>query len=142
MTMIMESTDTKKRVVLVVEDDESVRGALHVKLGEAGLAILEAKDGVSGLIVASEQHPDLILLDILMPAMNGWEMLKQMREKDDWGKCVPVVVLTNLSADEDEQIRNIADLGPSFFMVKADWRIEGVVSKVLEILNAPKVPCP
>ena len=97
---------------------------------------------ISGLVVAVQELPDLILLDILMPMMDGWEMLKELREKNDWGKCVPVVVLTNLSADEDAQIKHIAELGPSFFMVKADWKLEGVVDKVLEILNAPKVPCP
>ncbi|MDO8522510.1 MAG: response regulator [bacterium] len=106
------------------------------------LTVLEAKNGVSGIVMAIQEHPDLILLDILMPMMDGWEMLEQLRGKDDWGKCVPVVVLTNLSADEDAQIKSIAELGPSFFMMKADWKIEGIMDKVLEILNAEKVPCP
>lgn len=139
--MIVTKESGKKKV-LVVEDDEAMLGALHTMLSGAGLAVIEAKNGISGLEMALRERPDLILLDILMPIMNGWEMLQQVRAKDDWGKCVPVVVLTNLSADEDAQIRNIADLGPSFFMVKADWRVEGVVDKVLEILGAEKVPCP
>jgi CheY-like chemotaxis protein len=132
---------TKKKV-LVVEDDETMSKALHLVLEKAGFIVSEAKNGVSGLVVALQERPDLILLDILMPMMDGWEMLEQLRNKDDWGKCVPVVILTNLSANEDAQIRHIAELGPSFFMVKADWRVEGVVDKVLEILNAEKIPCP
>ncbi len=136
------SQDSSKKSVLVVEDDEATRKALHDELEKEDLTVLEATNGMGGLIVALAERPDLILLDILMPMMDGWEMLKQVRERDDWGKCVPVVVLTNLSADEDEQIRTIASLGPSFFMVKADWKLEGVVNKVVEILNAEKVPCP
>lgn len=136
------NTEQNKKKVLVVEDDEAILKALRIMLDGAGLSILEAKDGAAGLVVALEGHPDLILLDILMPKMDGWEMLRQVREEDNWGKCVPVIVLTNLSADEDEQIHNIAALGPSLFMVKADWKLEGVVDKVLEILNTEKVPCP
>lgn len=132
--------DAKK--VLVVEDDEPTLKALRTVLESAGLAVLEATNGVGGLTVALAERPDIILLDILMPLMDGWEMLRQLRESGDWGKCVAVVILTNLSADEDEQVRNIAALGPSYFMVKADWKVEGVVDKVLEIVSAEKVPCP
>ncbi len=128
--------------VLVVEDDEPTLTALRTALLGAGLAVIEAENGIGGLTMALTERPDLILLDILMPLMDGWDMLKQLREKDDWGKCVPVVILTNLSADEDEQIRHIAELGPSFFLVKADWKLEGIVDKVLELLNGEKVPCP
>jgi DNA-binding response OmpR family regulator len=134
-------TENKKKV-LVVEDDEAMLKALHIAIEKAGFTVLEARNGVSGIVVALQEHPDLILLDILMPMMDGWEMLEQVRNKDDWGKCVPVVILTNLSADEDAQIRHIAELGPSFFMVKADWKMEGIVDKVREILGAEKIPCP
>lgn len=136
------TTETIGKKVLIVEDDEAMRKALHMVLADAGLAVLEAKDGAAGLAVAFEGRPDLILLDILMPMMDGWEMLKQVREKDDWGKCVPVVVLTNLSADEDPQMQRIAGLGPSFFMEKVEWKVEGIVEKILEILNSEEVPCP
>jgi len=136
------TTESAKKKILVVEDDEPTIKALHEVLANAGLEVIEAKNGLSGLEAAFREHPDLILLDILMPLMDGWEMLKQLREKDNWGKCVPVVVLTNLSSDEDVQIRHIADLGPSFFMEKTDWRVEGVVNKVLEILNTETPPCP
>lgn len=136
------TTETRGKKVLVVEDDEVLLAALRTVLTSAGLAVFEAKNGAEGLEVAHSERPDLILLDILMPVMDGWEMLEKMRNEDDWGKCVPVVVLTNLSADEDAQIKKIAELGPSYFMVKADWKVDGVVDRVVEILNTPKVPCP
>jgi CheY-like chemotaxis protein len=128
--------------VLLVEDDEATLKALHEVLANAGLVIIEAKNGALGLEAAYQEHPDLILLDILMPTMDGWQMLQALREKDSWGKCVPVVILTNLSSDEDTQIRHIAELGPSFFMVKSDWKAEGIVNKVLEMLSAEQITCP
>ncbi len=134
--------ETGKKKVLVVEDDLTISKALHTMLAKEGLDVVEAENGVTGLAAAFKERPDLILLDILMPRMDGWGMLKQVREKDDWGKCVPVIILTNLSANEDEQIRHIAELGPSFFMVKADWKLEAVAEKVKEVLNAEKLPCP
>jgi len=136
------TTESAQKKILVVEDDDATRRALNLALTGAGFAVVEAKNGMAGLMMATEERPDLILLDILMPMMDGWEMLHELREGDDWGKCVPVVILTNLSADEDAQIKHIAELGPSFFMVKADWKVEGVIAKVQEILNIPQVPCP
>lgn len=136
------TTEPTKKKILIVEDDEATFKALHTVFEYAGFSVLAARNGAEGVVVALQGRPDLILLDILMPVMDGWEMLKQVRESDDWGKCVPVVVLTNLSADEDEQIKRIAELGPSYFMVKADWKVEGIVAKAQEILAAEKVPCP
>jgi len=135
-------TQSMEKKILLIEDDDAIRNSLKTVLEEEGLTVLEAKNGISGLSMAVKEQPDLILLDILMPMMDGWEMLEQLREKDAWGKCVPVIMLTNLSADDDEQIRRIADLGPSFFMVKADWKMEGIVNKVLETLKSHEIPCP
>ena len=137
--MTTESTNKK---VLVVEDNDATLAALHDVLVKEGFTVFEAKNGLDGAAVALRERPDLILLDILMPVMDGWEMLKQVRESGDWGKCVPVIVLTNLSGDEDAQIRHIADLGPSFFLTKVDWKLESVIDKVTEILNSPRIPCP
>lgn len=136
------TTSPLGKKVLVVEDDSATKGALRGVLEKAGLTVSEASNGATGLIRALEERPDLILLDILMPMMDGWEMLRQVRGASDWGKCVPVIILTNLTPDEDTQIRHIADLGPSFFMVKADWKVEGIVDKVLEILSTEQPVCP
>ena len=71
--------------------------------------IFQAKDGEEGLKVANEKHPDLILLDIIMPKMDGLTMMKELREGSEWGKKVAVILLTNLSSDEDRIIKSIAD---------------------------------
>jgi CheY-like chemotaxis protein len=136
--MTTQSVAGKK--VLIVEDVDATRKALVDVIERHGLVALEAKNGMEGFEAAYKERPDIILLDILMPLIDGWEMLSQLRKKDDWGKAVPVVILTNLSADEDVQIRHVAELGPSLFMVKADWKVEGIVAKVLELLSAPKLP--
>ena len=136
----MNTASEKK--VLIVEDDEAVLKALNAKLTQAGLIVLEARDGASGLATALQEHPQLILLDILMPLMDGWETLKRLREDENWGKQASVVILTSLSADEDAQIRHIVELGPTLFMTKTDWKVEGVVNKVLEMLNVEKPPAP
>jgi DNA-binding response OmpR family regulator len=135
----MELTGKK---ILVVEEDAALSTALHDTLVGAGFAVYRASNGLDGLLVASQERPDLILLDIMMPVMNGWEMLEKLRGKDDWGKCVPVIILTNLSAGEDAQIRRIAELGPSFFMEKASWTMDGIVGKVQEVLSEERPLCP
>jgi two-component system chemotaxis response regulator CheY len=82
--------------ILIVEDELPLRKILKDELIAAGFNVLEAKDGVEGLDVALKNHPDLILVDILMPKMDGITMLKQLRE-DPLGKKIQVMILSNLS---------------------------------------------
>ena len=82
--------------ILIVEDEKVIREALKTRLLEEKFQILEAKDGERGLAVALQEKPDLILLDIIMPVMDGMTMLKYLR-KDAWGKKAKVIILTNLS---------------------------------------------
>ncbi len=120
--------------ILVVEDEASLLRALSDKLTREGFAALEAKNGAEGLEVAWREHPDLILLDIIMPVMDGWTMFQKLRQ-NDWGKTVPVIVLTNLSADNDDQKARVANLEPAYFLVKSDWKIEDLVVKIKEVLG-------
>ena len=117
--------DTKK--ILVVEDDLPLLNALHEKLSSAGLTVVDAKNGEEGLATALSGHPDLIILDILMPKMDGLEMLKKMRE-DAWGKQVPVMILTNLS--DDGSIAHQMTEETFDYIIKSDIKIEAVVEKV------------
>jgi len=89
----MDSNHSKK--ILIVEDDFSLNEALQEVLEEEGFFVLSAKNGVVGLKQAFAEHPDLILLDIIMPKMNGMTMLRKLRE-DKWGRDVPVIMLTNV----------------------------------------------
>lgn len=118
--------NTRKKI-LVVEDEQLLLRALCNKLKQEGFHVLEAINGKKGLEKALIDHPDMILLDIVMPVMDGLTMLKGLR-KYDWGKAMPVIVLTNLidAAVEEETIdRNVAD-----YLVKADWRLDDIVQKI------------
>ena len=125
--------DDNKKNILIVEDDAALREALSLKLNSEHFTTLEAKDGEEGLRVSLEQHPDLILLDIVMPKVDGLTVMKKLRE-DDWGKTVPIILLTNLSVD-DKILAAVTEHEPSYYLVKTDWRIDDVVGKIKERLG-------
>lgn len=123
-----------QRTVLIIDDDELVRRLYSTKFKKAGVAVLEAGGGKAGLAAAQESKPDLILLDIVMPDMNGYEVLKQLRASGDWGAKVPVIILTNDKLSEDE-LASITTSKPSYFLAKTSSMPEDVLAKVQEILG-------
>src|SRR3989338_9174322 len=118
---------SKANKILIVEDEPAMLDVLAAKLAQAGLTVLTAVNGQNGLDMALAQHPGLILLDIIMPVMDGMTMLRELR-KDPWGKSVRVMLLTNLSeagrADESFE-QEVYD-----YLVKSDWKLEDIVNKV------------
>lgn len=118
--------------ILVIEDEDSLSEVLFNKLTLEGFDVLVAKDGFEGLRLASENHPDLIILDIIMPEMDGISMLQKLRN-NDWGKDVPVIMLTNLS--DTDKISEVMTLGVDDFLVKANWEISDLVKKIKEKLK-------
>ena len=125
---------TIKKTILIVEDEQDLREVLADKLGREGFATLEAHNGKEGLDMALEKHPDLILLDIVMPEMDGMTVLRKLRE-DAWGKGALVILLTNLSATEENIIEEMVKYAPSHYLVKSDWKIKDVVGKIRETLG-------
>ncbi len=118
--------------ILIVEDETSLLKALTTKFAKEKFSVLLGHDGEEGLELALTEHPDLILLDIIMPKMDGLTMLERLR-RDSWGKDVPVIMLTNLS---DETKVTEAIKNKSFdYLVKSDWNINDVVKKVRERLG-------
>lgn len=128
------STGNKKVLILVVEDEKIITNTLAEKLTGEGFEVLKAYDGIEGFTLAMNEHPHLILLDLLMPKMDGMSMLKELR-KDDWGKTVPVIILTNLSATDEERNKDITKLEPSYYFMKTDKTMEEIVEKSKEILS-------
>ena len=121
-----------KKTILIVEDDAPLRNALRDKLICEGFTTLEAKNGAEGLEVALAEHPDLILLDIVMPVMDGITMLKKLR-KDEWGKNARIIMLTNLS--DTEKMTEAIEQGSYDYLVKSDWKIEDIIAKVKEKID-------
>lgn len=118
---------SNQKAILIVEDDASIRKALHDKLTNEGFTVIEADDGLAGLEKAVELHPDLILLDIVMPKMDGITMAKKLKQ-DEWGKYAEIIILTNLS--ESEKLLEAFEAGVQDFLIKTDWKIEEVVKMV------------
>jgi DNA-binding response OmpR family regulator len=122
--------------ILIIEDEESQRKALRDALNQKGYSILEAGDGIEGLRMALREHPDLILLDVRMPKMDGMAVVHKLRE-DAWGKSASIIILTNYDTN-DVQIGQItADL-PSYYLIKADSPLEKVVKKIEIVLTSKK----
>lgn len=120
--------------ILIVEDEKSVLKALSEKFSSEGFGVISAENGEEGLSFALEKKPDIILLDLIMPRMTGLQMMRKLRESDDYGAKVPIIILTNLSANDRISIE-VAKDEPSFYLVKADWKINDVVQKVKETLG-------
>lgn len=121
--------------ILVVEDEVQLRRILTEKLSSEGFEVSGAVDGLEGIEKAIQNHPDLILLDLLMPKIDGIAALEKIRS-DSWGKDVPVLILTNLS--EVDKVEKAKKLNISGYLVKSDWKLEDVVSKIREVLSGTK----
>lgn len=120
--------------ILIAEDEDTLRGVLVDMINRSGFLTLEAGDGEEGLKKALSEHPDLILLDILMPKMDGLTMLKKLRE-DVWGKNVPVIILTNVDPD-DRQLKEILEYKASYYLIKTKISMENIMVKIQELFEA------
>lgn len=118
--------------ILIVEDDEAISKMLSGAMKKEGFEVLQATDGEQGLAMAIKEQPDLILMDVMMPKMNGLEMLEKLR-KDKWGANAKVLILTNLT-DPEHVLKAIQDKAYDF-LVKSDWSMEELVKKVKEKLG-------
>lgn len=114
--------------VLIVEDEDPVVYTLNERFKlMPNVKTFYAEDGVQGLEMALREKPDLILLDIVMPKLDGLEMLGRLR-KDPWGKKANVIVLSNLSHPDKE--KEAKRLGVADYVIKADSSLEDVMTKV------------
>jgi CheY-like chemotaxis protein len=120
--------------ILVIEDEISYVKLLRRQLTLAGYTVLEATDGKQGLAMAKQHQPDLILLDVRMPQMNGITVLNELR-KDEFGKKVKVILLTNLEPD-DKTVQEVVQNQPSFYLVKSDTELEDLMKKVKALLQS------
>jgi len=120
--------------VLVIEDEQLTRQALVDELTNQGFEALEAPNGEDGLSLALREHPDLILLDIVMPKMDGITVMSKLRE-DSWGKDVPIIMLTVLDSD-DAILEKIVENKPAYYLIKKnELHAEEIVGKVKEKLG-------
>lgn len=125
-------TPNKSKKILIVEDEATLQKTLNDLLSQEGYEVLNAVDGLRGMELAFDKKPDLILLDIILPKMDGFEVLKKIKENKDTSQ-IPVIILTNLSSVND--IQKALDLGATTYLVKADFHLNDVLSKIEKIFE-------
>ena len=126
----MASMSTK---IAIVEDDQAISAMYRMKFEAEGFTVETAANGKLGLQLAEEMRPDIILLDLMMPEMNGDEMLEKMR-KTSWGKTIKVVILTN--SGEEQAPPELKSLGIRRYIVKAEMTPRQVAEMVKQELAA------
>jgi len=122
----------KKYTVLLVEDDEMLLQMYTEKFTKSGYTVKSATNGENALEVLKDASPNIMLLDIVMPKMDGFQLLKNLRKDKKYAK-VPIIMLTNLGQVED--IRQGEKLGANDYFVKANHTPAEVVAKVKEYLK-------
>jgi two-component system KDP operon response regulator KdpE len=119
--------------ILVIEDEDDVIILLRQRLEQEGFQVLTAGDGVEGLRVLQEEHPNLVLLDVTMPRMSGWEACQRIRECSD----VPIIMLTGMNAEQDK-IRGL-HLGADDYVTKP-FSLEELTARVHAALRRSRYP--
>lgn len=121
--------------VLIVEDEEVLAKVFKEKLEKSGYDIKIASDGETALTMAASLKPDVIVLDLLLPKKNGFEVLEALK-KDQALKMIPVVVVSNLGEDND--IKRSLSLGAADYYVKSEHPINEIVEKIKNVLVKAK----
>lgn len=121
-----------QKSVLIVEDDNLARQSLVVALEPFRIKVLEAKDGLEGLVVAKKAEPDLIVADIHMPGMDGMEMISKLREQE-WGKEVPVIIMT--TDNTSQTLYKALKGGVSVYLSKTSLDVDGFAAQIKQALG-------
>jgi len=118
--------------ILFIEDESALQKTLGETLRENGYEVVSALDGESGVKLAKTKKPNLILLDLILPKLPGFEVLKQLKKEEET-KDIPVIVLTNL--EEVKDVEKAMELGATSYLVKANYSLKEVVDKVKTALE-------
>jgi DNA-binding response OmpR family regulator len=128
-----QSYQPLNRKLLIVEDDPGLNSALYDEFTHFGFTTFKAMNGMEGVQVALKQHPDIILLDMIMPQMDGMATYTEIRH-DEWGKTVPIIFLTNLNPNE--QMKNaVAGDQNVKYMLKSDTPLETLVKNIVDLIK-------
>jgi len=119
--------------ILLIEDDKFLRELVIQKLGKEGYDVQEAAEGEGGLAKMKNEKPDLVLLDLILPGIDGFEVLRRIKEDADL-KSVPVIILSNLGQRDD--VQKGIDLGAADYLIKAHFTPGEIVEKIRATLRA------
>ena len=121
----------RARRILLAEDDRFLRKAAEARLRQHGFTVFTAVDGEEALRVARAEKPDLLLLDLIMPKVQGFEVLKALKQ-DPATAAIPVIVLSNLGQERD--VQQAMELGALAYFIKAHLSLQELVVKVNEVV--------
>ena len=123
------------QTVLIIEDDYFIRELYERQLGKKGYNVVTAPDGAEGLVKAAEVNPDIILLDIMLPKLNGLDLLGTLKAKPET-QNIPLILLTNLG--QESVIKEGFKLGAKGYLIKSAYTPEQIISEVESFLNEGK----
>jgi len=127
----MENTGKK---ILIIDDAEDLRDTMSEILEIKGYNAITANNGIEGVDMATEEHPDLILLDLRMPDIDGFEVIRRIRNHDDeWGKTAKILILT--ASGESDEIPTDIGFSPADFLLKTEYGIDNIAGRIEEKLN-------
>jgi DNA-binding response OmpR family regulator len=118
--------------ILVIEDDKFLRELISQKLVKEGYDVIEAVDGEKGLEKAGKENPDLVLLDLILPGMNGFEVLSRIKNEAALSQ-IPVIILSNLGQRDD--IEKALEIGAADYLIKAHFTPEEIIDKIKATLK-------
>jgi DNA-binding response OmpR family regulator len=118
--------------ILIIEDEAILQKAVIEYLTADGFGTIGAFDGEQGLKLAKSELPDLIILDIILPKVDGYKVLEELK-KDESTKKIPIIALTNLESMEN--IQKAFEQGVNSYLIKADYKLEDVAAKIRETLK-------
>lgn len=121
-----------KKNILIIEDDDFFRDLLKKKLLSLGFIILEAVNGEEGIEEVEKKKPDLIILDLLLPNIDGFEVLSKVKTNTDTSS-IPVIIVSNLGQQED--VERGLKLGAVDYLIKSQFDIDSIVKKIKNILK-------
>lgn len=116
----------------MIEDDGFLRKLYRDQLTRAGFEFVEATNGVEGMNKVVSEKPDLVLLDLMLPRKNGFDVLEDLKSKEETRK-IPVLILSNLGHESD--VREALALGAEDYLVKTDVRLSEVIDKITNLLS-------
>jgi DNA-binding response OmpR family regulator len=125
-----------KAKILLVEDDKYISRAYKDGLERVGFEMIVAFDGEEAMSKVRTEKPDLIMLDLIMPVKNGFEVLEELKMDDELAK-IPVIILSNLGQDSD--IKRAKELGAVDYLIKANFSLREVIEKLKEHLARTKI---
>lgn len=119
--------------ILFIEDESALQRAVTQIMSDQGFKILSAYDGEAGLKVAQDEKPDLILLDLVLPKKDGFEVLKELKANPETSQ-ISIAILSNLEGSQD--VMKAMELGATTYLVKANYDLSEVVEKIKGLLGA------